>query len=166
MNKLLTTRVIISLLLFSNGCNNATKRLKHDWSSSEFAKQKFSTRQSYLPLHKKLFIRSHHHFVELNTTVSMTNTNSIDTLIFTGIKQYNSSAMLINDYISHPIFLKQRETIVFNIPIQDIEDWSTGGIYFDWHYLKEKATPHIEGLMISTSSNQGVSLSSIAIIIE
>ncbi|WP_339706328.1 DUF3124 domain-containing protein [uncultured Kriegella sp.] len=112
---------------------------------------------SYLSVYSKIYSLSEHKTHDLTSTVSLRNTDLKDSVFIKKATYYNTQGKLIRTYITEPIFLKPMETIEIVINERD-EDGGTGANFiFEWATKENNHEPLFEGVMISTSGQQGLS---------
>lgn len=112
---------------------------------------------SYLSVYSEIYSQSDHRVHSLTVTVSMKNISSTDSTFILKADYFDTEGNLIRTYFDKPIFLKPLETIEIVISEKDTEGGTGGNFIFEWASRTEKSEPLFEGVMISTSGQQGLS---------
>lgn len=112
---------------------------------------------TYLSVYSQIYSLSEHLTHNLTATISIRNTSRTDTLYITKAEYFNTHGKHIRTYISQPIFLIPLETIAIVIDEQDKEGGTGANFIVDWKTKQDTSEPLFEGIMISTSGQQGLS---------
>jgi hypothetical protein len=112
---------------------------------------------TYLSVYSQIYSQSEHRTHDLTVTVSMRNTTLTDTLYIEKAEYFDTAGKSIRTYFDQPIFIAPMETV--EIVIDEIDqDGGTGANFlFSWRIKPESNEPLFEGVMISTSGQQGLS---------
>lgn len=121
------------------------------------AKDSLETGMSYLSIYSEIYSLSEHKTHDLTATVSLRNTNLSDTIFITKAEYYDTSGKLIRTYFDDPIFLKPMETVEIVIDEKDRTGGTGANFIFEWKIDQGIHEPLFEGVMISTSGQQGLS---------
>lgn len=113
--------------------------------------------ESYLSVYSQIYSISEHRTHDLTATISMRNTNKADSIYITSAEYYNSHGELIRTYIKQPVFIGPMETVEIVIDETDKEGGTGANFLFYWKTRPEANAPLFEGVMISTSGQQGLS---------
>lgn len=113
--------------------------------------------KSYLSVYSQIYSTTEHRKHNLTVTVSMRNTNLHDTIFINNGSYYDTKGNLIRTYFSKPIFIKPMETVEIVIDETDKQGGTGANFIFDWAINKTSNEPFFEGVMISTSGQQGLS---------
>jgi len=126
-------------------------------SSQPLTDSLMNTGITYLSLYSQIYSLSEHKKHNLTATVSMRNTSLKDTLFISKADHYSTEGKMVSSYINRTVYLKPMETI--EIVINEKEDLGgTGGNFiFEWSIPSTSPEPLFEGVMISTTSQQGLS---------
>lgn len=116
-----------------------------------------SNGSTYLSIYSQIYSLSEHLTHDLTATVSIRNTNRKDSIYITNASYFNTEGHLIRNYIKKPIYLKPLETVSIVIDEKDKEGGTGANFIFDWKIKPDTHEPFIEGIMISTSGQQGLS---------
>jgi len=112
---------------------------------------------TYLSVYSQIYSMTEHRTHNLTVTVSMRNTNRSDTLFINKAEYYDTKGKLIRTYFSRNIFLAPMETVEIVIDQTDQEGGTGANFLFDWMMDPTSNEPLFEGVMISTSGQQGIS---------
>lgn len=158
-------RLLIGLLIFFLlfGCNNRDKNISiqtTNWDERAInldLNREYKTGSSYLSVYSEIYDLTEETTHLLTATVSMRNTNTIDSLFVTRADYYNTEGKLIRSYLTQPIFLGPLETVEIVIHRRDTSGGSGGNFIFDWAININTHEPLFEAVMIWTTGNQGIS---------
>ena len=112
---------------------------------------------TYLSVYSRIYSLSEHKTHDLTATVSLRNTDLKDSVFIKKATYYNTQGKLIRTYIENPIFLKPMETIEIVINERDEHGGTGANFIFEWATKRPNSEPLFEGVMISTSGQQGLS---------
>lgn len=115
------------------------------------------TGQSYLSVYSQIYSRTEHTQHDLTATISMRNANTQDSIYLLKAQYFDTHGKLIRTYFEKPIFLGPMETVEIVINEFDREGGTGANFLFDWKITPGLAQPIFEGVMISTSGQQGLS---------
>lgn len=122
--------------------------------------------KTYLSIYSQVYSLSEHRKHNLTVTVSMRNTSLSDTLYLEKADHYSTEGKLIKPYLEKTIFIAPMETLEIVINEQEIAGGTGGNFIFDWKINKNAHEPLFESVMISTTSQQGLSFISQGVRIE
>lgn len=131
-----------------------------NWKNREIVNQLSENLESgstYLSVYSQIYGKTEHRTYDLTATISMRNTNRIDTIFIKKAAYYNTKGDLIRSYFNKPIFLGPLETVEIVIDETDQEGGTGANFIFDWNKKTSSDEPFFESIMISTSGPQGVS---------
>jgi hypothetical protein len=112
---------------------------------------------TYLSVYSQIYSQSEHRTHDLTVTVSMRNTTLADTLYIEKAEYFNTAGKSIRTYFDQPIFIAPMETVEIVIDEIDQEGGTGANFLFNWRIKPESNEPLFEGVMISTSGQQGLS---------
>lgn len=112
---------------------------------------------SYLSVYSQIYSLSEHRTHNLTVTTSIRNTNLKDTIYIEKAEYFDTHGESIRSYFKSPIFIAPLETV--EIVIDEIDDKGGTGanLIFEWQIKRGCQEPFFEGVMISTSGQQGLS---------
>ena len=112
---------------------------------------------SYLSVYSQINSISEHRTHDLTATISIRNTNRRDTLFILKAEYFNTKGDLIRSYFNKPVFIRPLETVEIIIDEIDKEGGTGANFLFEWKIKQTSNEPLFEGIMISTSGQQGLS---------
>jgi len=112
---------------------------------------------TYLSVYSQIYGMTEYRTHDLTATISMRNTNRKDTVFIRKAEYFNTKGDLIRSYFSRPIFLGPMETVEIVIDEIDQEGGTGANFLFEWKIKQTSNEPFFEGIMISTSGQQGLS---------
>lgn len=113
--------------------------------------------KTYLSVYSQIYSTTEHRKHGLTVTVSMRNTNLNDTIYINSASYFDTEGSLIRTYFNQTIFLKPMETVEIVIDEMDDQGGTGANFMFDWAIKETSNEPLFEGVMISTSGQQGLS---------
>ncbi|MBQ0769402.1 MAG: DUF3124 domain-containing protein [Bizionia sp.] len=113
--------------------------------------------KTYLSVYSEIYGLTEHRTQNLTATVSIRNINPNDTIYINKAEYFNTNGDPIRTYFNKTVFIKPLETIEIIIDERDKEGGSGANFVFDWSVSKGIHDPFFEAVMISTSSQQGIS---------
>jgi len=116
--------------------------------------------KSYLSVYSEIYSQTEHRTHNLTTTVSMRNINLDDTIFIDKAEYFNTEGKSIRTYFDHPIYIAPLETVEIVVDETDIEGGTGANFVFEWSVKDSISEPLFEGVMISTSGQQGLSFTS------
>lgn len=112
---------------------------------------------TYLSVYSQIYDQSEHRTFDLTVTVSMRNTNMRDTIYIDKAEYFDTKGKSIRKYLNETIYIAPMETIEIVINEMDQEGGTGANFLFDWRSPSKLNEPLFEGVMISTSGQQGLS---------
>ena len=112
---------------------------------------------TYLSVYSEIYSKTEHLTHDLTVTVSIRNTNQMDTIFLDTAEYFNTKGKSIRTYFNRTIFIAPMETVEIVIDEQDQEGGSGANFLFKWRVKPNSNKPLFEGIMISTSGQQGLS---------
>ncbi|MBI9041056.1 DUF3124 domain-containing protein [Lutibacter sp.] len=117
--------------------------------------------KSYLSVYSQIYSTTEHRTHNLTVTVSMRNTNLNDSIYINKAAYYDTEGNLLRTYFNKPIYLKPMETVEIVIDELDKQGGTGANFIFDWAIKQATNEPLFEGIMISTSGQQGLSFTTV-----
>lgn len=114
---------------------------------------------TYLSVYSQIYSLTEHRTHDLTVTTSIRNTSRADTLIIDRAEYFDTHGSPIRAYVDGPVYLVPMETIEIVIAAKDREGGTGANFMFDWRIKPGSDEPLFEGVMISTSGQQGLSFS-------
>lgn len=112
---------------------------------------------SYLSVYSEIYSETEHRTHNLTSTISMRNTNLRDTIYITKAEYFDTKGNAIRTYFDFPIYIKPMETVEIVIDEKDQSGGTGANFLFHWAMKPTSHEPYFEGVMISTSGQQGLS---------
>ncbi|MEP2024403.1 DUF3124 domain-containing protein [Reichenbachiella sp.] len=113
--------------------------------------------ETYLSVYSQIYSSKEKRTHNLTATVSVRNTNNLDSVYIEKVEYYNTAGKLIKSFINQPVFISPMETIEIVLS-EDVLKGGTGANFlFYWKKKDRTPEPFFEALMISTSGQQGIS---------
>lgn len=112
---------------------------------------------SYLSVYSEIYSETEHRTHHLTSTISMRNTNLKDTIYINKAEYFNTEGSPIRSYFEKPIFIRPMETVEIVIDEKDRLGGTGANFLFHWSIKPNSNEPYFEGVMISTSGQQGLS---------
>ena len=112
---------------------------------------------SYLSVYSEIYSETEHRTHNLTSTISMRNTNLKDTIYITQAEYFDTKGNPIRTYFDEPIYIKPMETVEIVIDEKDQSGGTGANFLFQWSTKPNSHEPYFEGVMISTSGQQGLS---------
>lgn len=166
--KALFLPVLISFLLFS--C--ASEKLKETKRHSDFHVANIDRsvlelqKKVYVPIYSDIYYVDSHHTFSLTATLSIRNTSFRDSVYIFSVDYYNSLGKKIRQFNESTLLIKPMESVEFVVENKD----DTGGVganfVVDWGAKKRSPPPFIQGVMIGTTGQQGISFTTEGIEIQ
>ncbi|MEQ9188844.1 MAG: DUF3124 domain-containing protein [Cryomorphaceae bacterium] len=159
--KLFTSILMLALLL--QGCaEEAAPSSTHTnkWSKrtvKQLGMDSLVHGSTYLSIYSEIYSQTEHRTHDLTATVSMRNTHRADTLYIQKAEFFDTKGNLIRTYFDQPIYIAPLETVEIVIDQTDQTGGTGANFLFDWSILPSSNEPLFEGVMISTSGQQGIS---------
>lgn len=112
---------------------------------------------SYLAVYSQVYSNTEHRTHDLTVTVSMRNTNRSDTIYMDKAEYFDTKGNSIRTYFDKTIYIAPMETVEIVIDEKDQEGGTGANFLFEWRIHAEENEPIFDGVMISTSGQQGLS---------
>jgi len=171
---LLSSRNVLLLLL---GCLLVSCEPKPEYSSIDPVNwssraatlpvvDSLRTGNTYLSVYSEIYSLTEHRTHNLTATISMRNTNRQDTVYIRRADYYGTEGNLLRTYFENPIYLGPMETVEIVIDEIDESGGTGANFLFDWTVAPGVRPPLFEGVMISTSGQQGLSFTTQGIVVE
>lgn len=113
--------------------------------------------KTYLSVYSQIYSLTEHRTHDLTATISMRNTSSIDTAYILSATYFDTKGHAIRSYFRQTIYLAPMETVEIVIDEDDKEGGTGANFLFEWKVKPSADAPFFEGVMISTSGQQGLS---------
>ena len=119
----------------------------------------------YVPIYSEI-----HHFkgrtLPLAATLSVRNSDPHNSIIITSVNYYNSHGELVKQYLDSPLKLVPLASTDFVVEQDDRTGGSGANFLVEWVAETKVYEPIVEAVMVSTTSQQGISFVSQGRVIE
>lgn len=133
----------------------ASLMLASNLSASEAAK---SSRQTvYVPIYSHIYSGDKERPFLLTAILSIRNTDPTQTISITAIEYYDSDGNRLKKYINQPVKLKPLASTRYIVPESDSSGGSGANFIVRWEADTEVNSAIVEGIMIGTKMQQGIS---------
>lgn len=116
-----------------------------------------TTGTTYLSTYSQIYSQTEHRTHDLTATVSMRNTDRNDTIFIGRAEYFDTRGRSIRVYFDQSIYVAPMETVEIVIDELDREGGTGANFLFEWAVPSGANEPLFEGVMISTSGQQGLS---------
>jgi len=114
----------------------------------------------YVPVYSHVYYGDLERKILLTGMVSIRNTDPAHSLTIVKADYYDSDGQLIKSYLSQPMNLKPMASIRFIVKESDTKGGSGANFLVEWRADTEVNEPIMEGVMIGTAAQQGISFTS------
>lgn len=156
--------LLFLLTILGQSCQDKTVEISsihpHNWTKRTITlplQDSLLSGTSYLSVYSQIYSLTEQRTYNLTATVSMRNTNRMDTIYVNKAEYFDTQGNLIRTYFNQSIFIAPMETVEIVIDEQDKEGGTGANFLFEWSIKKNTHEPLFEGVMISTSGQQGLS---------
>lgn len=112
---------------------------------------------TYLSVYSQIYSQTEHKTHNLTATVSMRNTDQQDTVFVESARYFDTQGRPIRSYFENTIYIAPMETVEIVIDETDEAGGTGANFLFKWKMRPGTNEPLFEGVMISTSGQQGLS---------
>ncbi|MBK8501815.1 MAG: DUF3124 domain-containing protein [Saprospiraceae bacterium] len=112
---------------------------------------------SYLSVYSQIYSNTEHRTHNLTATISIRNVSEMDSIYIIKAMYFDTEGHLLHNYFENPVYIRPLETVAIVIAQKDNEGGTGANFLFDWATRPGTAEPLFEGIMISTSGQQGLS---------
>jgi hypothetical protein len=151
--------VIASLLACASEINSKNRKPINDFESraTSLPGDTLINGHSYLSVYSQIYSNTEHRTHNLTATISIRNVSELDSIYIVKAMYFDTKGHLLHDYFENPIYVRPLETVAIVIAEKDNEGGTGANFLFDWAIRPGTAEPLFEGIMISTSGQQGLS---------
>ena len=166
-------------LVFLVGCSSSTTQIPSNQTNSATSSQissqvikvdetlKIATGQTlYVPIYSEIYYFDKSRTIQLAATLSVRNTDPQHPIIITSVKYYDSEGNLVREHLENTLQLAPLASTDFIVNQNDHTGGSGANFLIEWVAETEVYEPIVEALMVSTSSQQGISFISQGRVIE
>lgn len=161
MKKLITLLLFIS---FFTSCLESNPNLDEDGKDVIESKEIYSDVNNfpfrdtvYVPIYSDIYSETKDYRTNLTATLSIRNTSLFDSIYVEAIDYYDTNGTLVHRYLTRTILLKAMQSIEYVIAEDDVKGGTGANFIVNWGASKSDVKPIFQGVMISTSGQQGLS---------
>lgn len=168
MMKTLFFTILVTLIVWScQEVRPVETRHHSDYQQADINPAKIEkSGKIYVPIYSDIYYRDSKHTFSLTVTLSIRNVTFRDTVYVFSIDYFNSKGQKVRTYNDKTILLKPMESIEF--VVEDKDD--TGGVganfVVGWGGDSDIQKPFVQGIMIGTMGQQGISFTTDGLEIE
>lgn len=111
----------------------------------------------YVPIYSDIYSETKDYRMNLTATLSVRNTSLFDPIYVEAIDYYDTNGTLVHRYLERTILLQAMQSIEYVIEEDDVKGGTGANFIVNWGALKGDVKPIFQGVMISTSGQQGLS---------
>ncbi len=112
---------------------------------------------TYLSVYSQIYSQTEQRTHDLTATISLRNTNRSDSIFIDNAQYFDTEGSLIRTYFDKTIFIGPMETVEIIIDERDQSGGTGANFLFELKIKPDSQEPLFEGVMISTSGQQGLS---------
>ncbi|MCP4116103.1 MAG: DUF3124 domain-containing protein [Desulfobacteraceae bacterium] len=114
----------------------------------------------YVPVYSHIYHGDKETPFDLTATLSIRNTDPKQEIFLTSVEYFDSNGNFLKNYVEKTIKLKNLASIRYIIKSKDKSGGSGAKFIVRWESKEPVNPPLVEAIMISTSSQQGISFTS------
>ena len=176
--KLLPSCLVICLVFLASCTSSPKAQINSNQTNSPASSQissqevKFETlkiaagQTIYVPIYSEIYFFNRTRTLQLAATLSVRNTDSKNPIIINSVKYYDSDGNLVKDHLESPLRLAPLASTEFIVDQNDQTGGSGANFILEWVAETEVFEPILEAVMVSTTSQQGISFLSKGRVIE
>lgn len=111
----------------------------------------------YVPVYSDIYSGSRNMKYDLTATLSIRNTSLTDSIFLEKIDYYNNDGLLVRSYVEGVLLLKPMQSVQYVIEKDDQEGGTGANFIVCWGANQDQLHPVMQGVMISTEGQQGIS---------
>lgn len=111
----------------------------------------------YVPAYSKMHV-SRDRTLDLAVTLTVHNSDFADPIILTSVKYYDTQGQLLQEYLAQPLQLGPLAATDFFVDTRDQSGGLGTNFIVEWVAEQPVSEPIVEAIMLHTSNNQGISL--------
>lgn len=123
-------------------------------------KQESQGRLVYVPVYSHVYYGDQEKQILLTAILSIRNPDQTRPLTISKVDYYNSQGRLVKSYLSQPLILKPMAATRFIVPQSDRSGGFGASFLVRWRADAKVTPPLMEGVMIGTAGQQGISFTS------
>jgi spore germination protein YaaH len=111
----------------------------------------------YVPIYSHIYTWEQSRTMNLTATLSVRNIDLASPMIIASVNYYDDNGKLIRNYLEQPVELGPLASASFVVNQEDTSGGSGAAFVVEWVARQQISAPVIEGVMINTAGNQGLS---------
>ncbi|CAA0110457.1 Uncharacterised protein [BD1-7 clade bacterium] len=119
---------------------------------------------AYVPAYSHIFAAGGKPYL-LETTLSIRNTDSINSLVITAVDYYNSDGHQVRQFLSEAKTLPPLASVEFLMTKQDTSGGAGANFLVNWSSEHQSTPPVIEAVMVGASGNKSISFTSRGVVL-
>lgn len=154
----------ILFIFFLSSCMESNPNLNEAGQDIIEAKEMYSDVKDlpfrdtvYVPIYSDIYSETKDYRMNLTATLSIRNTSLFDPIYVEAIDYYDTNGTLVHRYLERTILLKAMQSIEYVIEEDDVKGGTGANFIVNWGALTGDVKPIFQGVMISTSGQQGLS---------
>ena len=120
----------------------------------------------YVPVYSHVYYGDQEKQILLTAILSIRNTDPARSVTLTQVDYYDSAGQLVKNYLSKPLSLKPLASTRFVVAESDRRGGSGASFLVRWQMDAKVNPPLMEGVMIGTAGQQGISFTSRGVAIK
>ncbi len=113
---------------------------------------------TYVPIYSDIYSGSFHMKILLTATLSIRNTSLYDSIFINDVDYYDTAGKKVRSYLKgKQLLLLPMQSIDYVIEEEDKTGGTGANFIINWGATTNKVNPIFQGVMISTSTQQGIS---------
>lgn len=155
--------IILTTLLFQ-ACTDSNPNLNKEGKDILEANQIFANSIElnyhdtvYVPIYSDIYAGSKYVTFNLTATLSIRNTSLTDSMYVNNIDYYDTNGNLVIEFLDKTLVLRPMQSIEYVIDEDDTTGGTGANFIVNWGAMNNRLKPVIQGVMISTHRQQGIS---------
>lgn len=111
----------------------------------------------YVPVYSDIYSGSRHMKYNLTSTLSIRNTSLRDSIYLEAIDYYDNDGALVRSYIEGVLLLTPMQSVQYVVDESDDQGGTGANFIVCWGANRDQIKPVMQGVMISTKGQQGIS---------
>ncbi len=170
LTSVLQTFLLLPLLCLMSCSPSQEPKETYPKSTYNYVKMDFAGLQHqqrvYVPVYSAIYHMNGNESFLLTVTASVRNTSMHDTMYVNKAEYYDSHGKLLRKYLSKTILIPPLSSAEFIVEYLENKGGAGASFIIDWGSNSSSLVPLIQGIMIGTLSQQGISFVTEAVVIE
>lgn len=158
MNKIILVITCLVIISCNPGKSDSPSYvLKANHNRNATVNSSYHKGSTYLSVYSQVYQRNEQRTYDLTVMASMRNTSLSDSIYIISADYYSTNGKLLTSYIKSPIYIAPMETVEIVIEEDDKRGGTGANFIFNWACKDSIQEPFFEGIMTSTTGQQGLS---------